>query len=268
MKRYFDANREMWDDLVEVNARSAMYDLEGFRAGRTSLRHIELEELGPVAGRDLLHIQCHFGMDTLSWAREGARVTGSDLSERAVERARALATELAIDARFVCSNSYDLPEQPELAGERFDVVFLSYGALIWLPDMARLAAVIAHFLRPGGIFYMAEFHPLFGTFSDDGQEAFARSYFHDPDPLRYEESGSYAEPDNPTVWTSYEWQHPVGEVVSALCAAGLRLEFLHEFDASPWTVPGLEEVAPERAVVARWPGRVPLIYSIKATLPG
>jgi SAM-dependent methyltransferase len=274
---WLETNRALWDDLVEINAASDFYDLDGFRSGRSSLRPIEVRELGPVTGRSLLHLHCHFGMDTLSWARAGARVTGVDFSPRAIERARALAEEVGVPARFVCSSTYDLPQ---VLDDRFDVVFLSYGVLIWLPDVERLARLVARYLVPGGTFYMVEFHPILGTFGDAG-EPLRASYFHesaarryeeagtyaepdDPVVRRYEEAGTYAEPDDPVVRASYEWQHPVSDVVSALCAAGLRIEFLHEFPESPWRVPLLEEIAPGHSVLRGHPNTIPLVYSIRA----
>ena len=202
-------------------------------------------------------------MDTLSWAREGARVTGTDFSEAAIRRARALAGEIGAEARFVQANTYEVPD---VLDERFDVVFTSYGVLIWLPDIARWACVVARMLRPGGTFYMAEFHPILGTLDDANRAPLTRPYFGTSDPRRFEEAGTYAEPDDPHVRVSYEWQHPVGEVVSALAAAGLRLEFLHEFAYSPWSLPWLEESEPGRFVLPGYRDTLPIVYSIRATL--
>ena len=158
------ANRAVWDEWTGINASSDMYNLETFKAGRCSLKALELEELGEVQGKRLLHLQCHFGMDTLSWARRGARVTGVDFSPRAVDLAQALSRELDLPARFVCCDLYELPQQLDPA-EKFDIVFTSYGALTWLSDRQRWAQIAASYVRTGGVFYIAEFHPFAMVFT-------------------------------------------------------------------------------------------------------
>lgn len=225
---YLEANRRRWDALVEAHARSAFYDLEGFRRGGDRLRSIELEELGDVRGRRLLHLQCHFGLDTLAWARRGAEVTGVDFSERAIALARRLSDELAVPARFVATDLYALPETLD---DRFDIVFTSYGVLHWLPDLPRWAALIARYLRPGGIFYMVEDHPTFRIFrmGDDGAIRAERRYFHATEPQRIEGAGSYATGGHGDTGVSYIWDHALGEVITSLVGAGLRIEFVHEF---------------------------------------
>jgi len=267
---YLEANRQHWDELVPIHFRSNYYDVETFRAGKTSLHALERQELGGVSGKTLLHLQCHFGLDTLSWAREGATVTGVDFSEPAIEAARELADECGIEARFVVSDVYSLPQRLE---GRFDVVFTSYGALCWLPDIKRWAGVVAHFLRPGGTFYIVEFHAMSGVFSTDPWEVtdlvVREPYFPTDEPLVFEDNGSYADRDAKLAnRLTYSWPHPVGEVVTALIDAGLRIEFLHEF---PFTI---EQIFPfmERAPDGYWrltqgDGSVPLLYSIKATKP-
>src|SRR5437667_7511054 len=134
------ANRRHWDEVVAIHARSAFYDLDGFKRGACALSDIELSEIGDVAGRTLLHLQCHFGMGSLSWARLGARVTAVDFSEQAIALARSLGEELGISAEFMCGNIYDLPR---LLDRKFDVVFTSYGVLCWLPDLSDWGALIA-----------------------------------------------------------------------------------------------------------------------------
>lgn len=178
-------NRALWDEWAEINYRSFMYDAEGFKAGGISLRPYEVEEVGDVAGKDHLHLQCHFGQDTLSWARLGARVTGVDFSERAIRYARQLATELGLPARFVQCDVLDLPAN--LSGD-FDVVFTSLGVLGWLPDLGRWAQVIWHFLRPGGIFYVSDAHPIVRVFDDtEGVTGLhvRYPYFPRPEPLAF-----------------------------------------------------------------------------------
>lgn len=263
---FLQTNRKRWNELAEYHPDTEFYDVERFLDSETTLEPLELDELGDVTGKTLLHLQCHFGLDTLSWAREGATVTGVDFSETAIEMARELNDEAELDAEFVEANVYDLPD--ELDGE-FDVVFTSYGVLAWLPDLDEWANIIAEFLAPSGTFYMAEIHPLGNTFADlqsDGTAEMEHPYFEDC-ATRYEVEGTYAdweaEIENTT---AIEWQHGLGEVVTALAAAGLKIEFVHEFpfscfqqfsameqgDDGWWRVPGAD-------------GHVPFTFSVKAT---
>ncbi len=258
------ANRELWDAWTAINAGSDFYDLEAFRAGASSLKPVELEELGDVRGLRLLHLQCHFGLDTLSWARLGAEVTGVDFSPAAIRLACTLAADLELPARFVCSDVYDLPNH---LGERFDVVFTSYGVVEWLPDLPAWGRTAAERLRPGGTFYMIEFHPAALTFGDDGQP-FHYPYLPSPEPIRTVESGSYADPDADFTHVSYAWNHSLGEIVTALAAAGLKIEYLHEFPDSPYDCFDFTvESEPGKAVIPGLEGKVPLVFSIKAVSP-
>jgi len=164
MSTPMDANREHWDEATDIHARGNVYGIEDFKAGRYQLHRIEVEEVGDVAGKRLLHLQCHFGLDTLSWARRGAIVTGVDFSPKALALARRLAAESGIDARFIESNVYDAPAA---LNERFDIVFCSYGVLCWLPDLPRWGEIVARYLEPGGIFYIADAHPFIRVFPTD-----------------------------------------------------------------------------------------------------
>jgi SAM-dependent methyltransferase len=233
-QEYFAANVKLWNGLVSINKGSKMYDLDGFKEGKSSLNKIELEELGDVQGKSLLHLQCHFGMDTLSWARLGAQVTGIDFSEEAIRLANSLSKELNIPGRFIQSNIY---ESRNILEERFDIVYTSYGVLCWLPDLTEWGRIISHFLKENGVFYIVEFHPLRSTFDEEGN--MKEPYFHSETPIRYEGSGSYADPSAQFHHITYEWLHSLADVVNALIAAGLRIEFLHEFPFSvygdcPW----------------------------------
>lgn len=240
MDEYTHANQARWNELAPLHARSTFYDVASFKAGRNTLLPLERAELGDVAGKSLLHLQCHFGLDTLSWARLGARVTGVDFAENAIAQARALNDELGLDATFVAANIYDVPNL--LAGA-FDIVYASYGVLCWLGDLPAWGRVIAHFLKPGGRFYIAEDHPFASTFHSDttGLHLDRRyPYFHSqasvsPAPVRDDYDGSYADPRAAlTHRTSYEWPHTLGEIINALLEAGLRLDFLHEFPFCAW----------------------------------
>ncbi len=269
MNPFLEANQRHWDECVPIHVRSDMYDVASFKAGESKLKPVELEELRGVRGKTMLHLQCHFGLDTLSWARdEGAIVTGIDFSEPAIEAARSLAAECAIDARFIVSSVYDLPD---VLDEQFDIIFTSYGALCWLPDIERWAQVAAHFVKPGGTFYIAEFHPFAGIFDDAPGVTDLHvhyPYFPTNEPLRFEVDGTYAGTTKMEPHPTYEWPHPVSEVITALIGAGLRIEFFHEFAYTSFKfLPFMEPVDDKMLRLSKHDGSVPLVYSIKATKP-
>ncbi|WP_393059029.1 class I SAM-dependent methyltransferase [Streptomyces sp. LN549] len=265
-----EANRAMWDERVPIHAESDFYDLDSFRAGKDALRDFELAEVGDVTGRTLLHLQCHIGVDTLSWARHGAaQVVGLDFSEAAVETARGLAQDLGLGpdrAAFVAADVHDAAEA--VPDSSYDIVYTGIGALNWLPDIDRWAETAASLVAPGGFLYLAEFHPLTDCLDDATGSRIVHDYFS-RDAWVDETPGTYADFDAPTVHNrSVEWQHPVGSVVSALAAAGLRIEFLHEHDASLFARFPVLERRPDGFY--RFPAdrpRIPLMYSIKATRP-
>jgi SAM-dependent methyltransferase len=227
---YLDTNQQLWNAWTPLHEISDFYNLPGFKAGKSSLRPIERSELTDVAGRSLLHLQCHFGLDTLSWARQGALVTGVDFSEQSIALAQSISTELGIPATFVCSDIEHLPDR--LSGQ-FEIVFSSYGMLPWLRDLQRWAEMIAHFLAPGGIFYLVDDHPVMRTLgtNEAGELTVANPYFFSEEPARIEARGSYAAPgDEQTPLRAWHiWNHSLGEILGALLGAGLRIEFLHEF---------------------------------------
>ncbi len=267
---YMDANRRHWDEVTPIHVASDFYDVASFKAGRSTLKTVELAELGDVHGKTLLHLQCHFGMDTLSWARnEGAIVTGVDFSEQAIEQARVLCGELGIDARFINSNIYDLPD---LLDERFDVVFTSYGVLPWLPDVNRWARVAAHFVRPGGTFYIVEAHPLLHVFDDTTgvDDLYVKyPYFATAEPLSFDYAGTYASGDA-TIENrrTYEFPHSLADIVSSLIDAGLRIQHLHEFPFCTSQFLPFTQCMPDGTVrLTKHDGSVPLLFSIRATKP-
>jgi SAM-dependent methyltransferase len=267
MDPYLAANQALWDMWTSYHVTSPFYDVPGFKAGRDSLDPITLAGPGDVRGKSLLHLQCHFGLDTLSWARRGATVTGVDFSERAITAARALATELHLPATFVHSNLYDLPQH--LTGH-FDVVFTSYGVLGWLPDLEGWAQVIAHFLKRG-IFYIVEAHPfalLFDERRDDAQLRLRESYFRSPEPLREEEQGSYAVPAAPVQSVSYVWLHRLADIIGSLLRAGLRLVSFEEYPFMSWPFfPWMERRADGMWQLPSGQGDIPLMSSLQATKP-
>ncbi|WP_437950528.1 methyltransferase [Sorangium sp. So ce296] len=259
---WFDLNRRAWNARTPVHLGSKFYDLAAFRAGASSLKPIEIEQVGDVRGKTLLHLQCHFGQDTLSWARLGARVTGLDLSDEAIKAARALAAELSIDARFVEANTYDAPAA--LGGETFDIVFTSYGVLGWLPDMTRWARAAAACLKPGGVLHLVEFHPLVWTF-DDAFEHIAYAYDGHGEPIVTEQTGTYADRDARVKLREVGFNHGIGTVVTALLEAGLTLERLRELDWSPYDIfPDMEEGPPGQLRMKKFGRRLPLVFALAA----
>ena len=260
---WLDANRSMWDERVPIHVGSRFYDVDAFRRHPDRIRPFEAEEVGDVTGKDLVHLQCHFGLDTLSWATRGARVTGLDFSTPAVAAARTVAAELGLTAEFVVGNVYEAPEI--LDGRTFDVVYTGIGALNWPPDLAEWAGVVAALLRPGGFLYLCEFHPILWAFPWSGELVVETDYFDDQ-PRFDDEPGTYVDFDAPTEMNGcYEWQHTLGDVVSEIVGAGLTLELLNEHDVIlyerwPWLERhGLDDY--------RFPAgrpRVPLMYSVRA----
>ena len=275
-KTYLEANRSLWNEWTTINAASDFYRLEEFIEGGIELgrgirlREYEIDDVGPVKGKSLLHLQCHFGLDTLSWARLGAVVTGADFSPEGIRKARWLAAEVGLEARFVLSDLFDLPSK--LQGD-FDIVYTSRGVLGWLPDLARWGQVVAHFLKPGGIFYISEIHPVAHVFDDEDDATKPRlrfPYYEKGTPIEFPVQGSYA--DRTAAMTQefeYYWPHSMAEIVTSLCDAGLRIEFLHELPFAEWPLPFLQE---HDDGTWRFPSEqtweLPLWFSIKATKPG
>jgi SAM-dependent methyltransferase len=271
LDREIAENRKLWDAWTAIHTTGPFYDVQRFRDDPTDvrIRPWELEEVGAVDGKTLLHLQCHFGLDTLSWARLGAaHVTGVDFSEPAIAFAQELAVEtgLADRSRFVVSDIYALPGP--LAGETFDVVYTGRGALGWLPDLGPWARAVAGFLAPGGIFYIHEGHPVLWAL-DDEQPAGELSVGYDywgGETLSFPVEGSYADPTaDVDAEIEHGWNHSLGEIVTALASNGLRIEFLHEKRELEWPAPFLVDRGDGVHV---WPetmaGSLPLMYSLRA----
>jgi 2-polyprenyl-3-methyl-5-hydroxy-6-metoxy-1,4-benzoquinol methylase len=249
---YLDINRQGWNERTRQHVKSAFYDVPGFVAGNCSLNEIELSELGDVNGKSLLHLQCHFGMDSLSWARRGATVTGIDLADEAIAYARQLSARINLPVEFVCSDVYSVPQQ--LSGQ-FDIVFTSYGSIGWLPDLERWAQVVATMLKPGGVFYMADFHPHY--FASLGEK-----YFSHTAPELYA-AGTYTDADPGATFSGAEWSHPISEILNSLLGAGLALEFFNEHAYSPYNCfDDMDQREPGK-YYARTENEVPMLYSLK-----
>jgi SAM-dependent methyltransferase len=269
MNRFVEANRRHWDEAVPLHVAGPFYDVPAFKAGACTLKRLELDEVGDVREKSLLHLQCHFGLDTLSWARRGARVTGLDFSAPAIEAARRLAREVSLDAEFVVA---DVLHPPSSLDGEFDVVFTSYGVLSWLPDLRRWAEVAARFVRPGGFLYVAEFHPFSWIFDDRPGTTELRvryPYFGAPEPIRFEEQGTYAAKGAVLAHAETFWfPFTLGDVVTSVVAAGLRVEFLHEHPSSGHCCWPYAKVGADGAArLVEHDGSVPLVFSLKATRP-
>ena len=260
-KKYFEINKATWNEKVKVHSKSEMYDLEAFKKGKSSLMPYEVKALGSVEGKSLLHLQCHFGQDTLSWSRLGAKCVGVDLSNEGVKLAQQLNEELNLDAEFVCCNVLDTSKYVKA---KFDIVFTSYGTIGWLPDLKPWAKMIAERLKKGGTFYIADFHPIVWMFDyTSGKPIMKYGYMQDE--VIYEEyEGTYANQSSKMISKEYGWNHGLGEVVTALTKAGLHIEYFREHDESPYDVLP-ELVKTETGMYVTKVKLYPLIFEIKAT---
>jgi SAM-dependent methyltransferase len=231
MDSHMAVNQQLWDELAPLHAASNLYDVAAFLRGESKLENLELAEVGDVAGKRLVHLMCHFGLDSLSWAKRGAQVTGVDFSAAAIAIARRLSEQVGTEATFV---RCDVLQAADHLDGPFDIVFLSKGVMMWIQDLSAWAGVCARLLKPGGIFYLLDYHPLANALAqtEDGLELH-RSYFHSPEPAVVVADGSYAVPDAVLAHKeSREWTHTLGDIVTALVHAGITIEFLHEFPAA------------------------------------
>ena len=260
-KNYFMTNKDTWNKKVAVHAKSEMYNVDTFKHGKSSLMPYELEALGNVKGKSLLHLQCHFGQDTLTWSRMGAKCLGVDLSDAGIKLAQNLNDELKLDAEFVCCNVLDTSE---FVKDEFDIVFTSYGVIGWLPDLKPWGKMIAERLKKGGTFFMAEFHPIVWMF-DYIEDKPIMKYGYMQDAVIYEEyEGTYANNNSKMISKEYGWNHGLSEVINALTDAGLHIEYLNEFDESPYDVlPNLLKT--KSGMFVTKDKLYPLIFTLKAT---
>ena len=257
---YFEANKNLWNQRTAVHKDSEFYNLEVFKDGENSLTPIEMNEIGDVKGKSVLHLQCHFGMDTLSFSRMGAKCTGVDISDDAIELAREINDELKLDVKFVCCNVLDTSEY---VTEQFDIVFTSYGTIGWLPDLKPWARMIAQRMKPDGFFYIAEFHPVMWMFDDDFTHI--KYAYENQEVIITENEGTYTNRNADIKGKEYSWNHSISEVLNALLEAGLKIAFFNEHMYSPypcfrntietekgkWHIKGME-------------GKLPMVYSLKA----
>ena len=260
LNHYFETNRQSWNKRTTIHKDSSFYGLKEFKEGKSSLNKIELEEIGDVKGKSLLHLQCHFGMDTMSWTRLGAKCVGIDLSDEAIKLAREINDELKLDAEFINCNVYDLKNHLD---KKFDIVFTSYGTIGWLPDLKKWAEIISYYLKPGGIFYIADFHPTLWMMDEDFQ-SIKYNYFN-AEIIMDETEGTYSDPNAPIKTINYGWNHPFSEIINNLIQQNLKIVHLNEFPYSPYNCfNNLEQSNDGMWRIKNMNEKLPMLFSIKA----
>ncbi|WEK70566.1 MAG: class I SAM-dependent methyltransferase [Candidatus Chryseobacterium colombiense] len=260
MENYLEINRKSWDAKVEFHLQSDFYFVDEFMKGRTSLNSIELELLGDIRDKKILHLQCHFGQDSISLSRMGAKVTGIDLSDKAIETAKDLAQKCGTDTEFICSDVYSLPD---FLNEKYDIIFTSYGTIGWLPDLKKWADIINYFLKENGKFVMAEFHPVVWMFDDDFTKV-VYNYFNEK-PIIETYEGTYADQSADLKQKYIMWNHSLEEVIQNLIKNGIELQDFHEYDWSPYRCfKHVEEFEKGKWRIPQFGNKIPLVYSLKA----
>ena len=257
---FIEINRKLWNDKTDVHLKSKFYDVDSFIAGKNSLNPIEIALLGNLKEKSVLHLQCHFGMDTISLSRLGAHTTGIDLSDNAIEKAKELAARLKTNTEFIQCDVY---ESGKKLNKKFDIVFTSYGTIGWLPDMEKWAEIVNTFLKPDGKFVMVEFHPAIWMFSYDFSKI-EFDYFN-TGAIEEEISGTYADRNAPIKNKSVSWNHNLSEVISALIKNGLTIESFEEYDYSPYDCfENTVETEKGKFQIRGLEGKIPMLYSITA----
>ena len=263
MSNHFETNRTYWNHLANLHVDSEFYDNKTFLEGRNPLNEIELAILGDdLSGQRALHLQCHFGQDTIALARMGAQATGVDLSDTAIEKARDLAKQTGATADFVCCNVLDIDQHLE---GQYDLIFSSYGTIGWLPTIDRWGQLIHQFLKPGGRFVIAEFHPVVWTF--DEQFTYLQYSYFNRETIVEEVTGSYGAPDDDKQQTCYSWNHPLSDVLTALLDAGLQLKQFREYDYSPYDCFPKTTKSEKGYQIKGMEGTLPLVYALEAVKP-
>lgn len=260
MENYLEVNKNSWNAKVETHLKSDFYFVEEFLKGRSSLNSIELELLGDIKGKSILHLQCHFGQDSISLSRLGAEVTGIDLSDKAIETAKELTKKCNTVTEFICTDLYSLPE---VLDRKFDIVFTSYGTIGWLPDLSRWANIINTFLNPGGRFIMAEFHPAVWMFDEDFTKI-SYNYFNES-PIIETYEGTYADQSANIVQEYVMWNHSLAEVLQNLIQNHLEIKVFQEFDWSPYPCfRNVEEFEKGKWRIPQFGNKLPLVYALEA----
>ncbi len=259
MSSYKDINKKAWNCKTPIHIDSEFYDNNSFLEGRNTLQDIELEMLGDIKGKNILHLQCHFGQDSISLARMGANVTAVDLSEKAIESAIIFSKQLGVDVDFICSDIYDLPE---ILDKKFDIVFTSYGVIGWLPDIKEWGRLVSNYLKKDGQFVFVEFHPLVWIFDDDFQKV-AYDYF-DIGEIIETFTGTYADRNADVSYSTVSWNHSLSEVMSSLINGGIEIKQFKEFDYSPYACfKNTVEIEKNKFKIKHLEHSIPMLYAIE-----
>ena len=257
-KNYIEINRKSWNTKTDFHMKSEFYDLDGFLKGKSSLNEIELKLLGDVQGKSILHLQCHFGQDTISLGRLGANVTGVDFSDKAIANAKKLTKSCAVNTSFICSDVYDLPR---FLNKQFDIVFTSYGTIGWLPDLDKWAQIVSRFLKPKGKFIFVEFHPVVWMFDDNFSDI--KYNYLNSGAIIETQQGTYADTNAAINQEYVMWNHGIGEVVNNLVKNDLEIKVLEEFDYSPYNCFNrTTEFEPRKFRIAHLDNKIPMVYAI------
>lgn len=260
-ENYLEINKETWNQKTDVHIDSKFYDQKGFLEGNSSLNSIELDLFGDLKNKKILHLQCHFGQDTISLSRLGAKATGVDLSDNAIDKAREMAEKLGTDTQFISCDIYSLPDH---LNEEFDIVFTSYGTIGWLPDLDKWAKVIHRFLKPGGKFIIVDFHPVIWMF-DDNFDKIGYNYFKS-DPIIETVNGTYADKNAPMALKTISWNHAISEILNSLIQNNLEINSFDEHDYSPYDCFNeTEEFEPKKYRIKHLGNKIPMVYAIVAT---
>ncbi len=259
-KNYTEINRNSWNTKTDFHMKSEFYDLNGFLKGKSSLNEIELNLLGEVKGKSILHLQCHFGQDSISLGRLGAHVTGVDFSDKAIDSAKKLTRSCGINTTFICCDIYDLPQY---LNEQFDIVYTSYGTIGWLPDLDKWAQIVSRFLKPKGKFVFVEFHPVVWMF-DDNFTHVKYNYLNSGAIIEMQQ-GTYADTNAAINLEYVMWNHGISEVVNNLIKNELEIHSLDEFDYSPYNCFNKTmEIEPRKYRIAHLDNKIPMVYAILA----
>jgi len=256
---YIEINRKLWNNKTNIHYTSEFYDVASFLKGKDSLNSIELDLLGNIHDKRILHLQCHFGQDTISLSRHGACVTGVDFSDNAILKAKELAQKAGTTTSFIESDIYSLKEK---ITEKFDIVFTSYGVIGWLPCMTKWAEIVQHFLKPGGVFIMVEFHPVVWMFSYDFKSV--EFNYMDSNPIVENLEGTYTDRNADINDTSIAWNHGLCTVMNSLIHAGITIVDFQEYNYSPYNCFNKTVKVEERKYqIQGLENKLPMVYSIK-----
>ncbi|MFK7048999.1 bifunctional 3-demethylubiquinone-9 3-methyltransferase/ 2-octaprenyl-6-hydroxy phenol methylase [Flavobacterium columnare] len=258
---YLEINRKTWNEKTIIHINSDFYKNSSFLSGKSTLNDIELMLLGNIQNKSILHLQCHFGQDSMSLQRMGAQVTGIDLSDKAIEAAQNFNSQLGLNTKFICCDVY---ETPNYINEKFDIIFSSYGTIGWLPDLDKWAKIISDFLKPNGQFIFVEFHPFVWMFDNNFKEI-AYNYFN-TETIIEEEKGTYGDRNSEIETKTISWNHPTSEVLNALIKNGLQVNSFDEYDYSPYNCFNqTEEFEKGKFRIRHLENKIPMLFSLTAT---